>query len=106
MQGKKCTLRLIYFKPLRFPSVPLFKLSNVLPLNLLYFKTLICFVMHNVFDNVKPANVCNLLTYSSAKIHHHNARFSAHDWQFLATLFEKDHLRNSFSSIGANIIME
>ena len=84
MQGKKRTLRLIYFKPLRFPSVPLFKLSNVLPLNLLYFKT-ICLIMHNVFDNVKPLNVCNSFTHS-AKIHSHNVI---------------DHLRNSFSSIDA-----
>ena len=98
MQGKKCTLRLIYFKPLRFPSVPLFKLSNVLPLNLLYFKT-ICLIMHNVFDNVKPLNVCNLFTHS-AKIHSYNARFSLAG-NFYLQYSRTDHLRNSFSSIDA-----
>ena len=100
MQGKKRTLRLIYFKPLRFPSVPLFKLSNVLPLNLLYFKT-ICLIMHNVFDNVKPPIVCNLFTYS-AKTLHHNARFSVAG-NFYLQYSRTDHLKNSFSSICANI---
>ena len=35
---QKHALCLIYFKPFRFHAVPLFKLLNVLPLNLLYFQ--------------------------------------------------------------------
>ena len=72
---QKRALRLIHFKPFRFHAVPLFKLSNVLPLNFLYFKT-ICLIMHDVSNNVTPPNVSKLFTYSS-KVHHHNTRFSA-----------------------------
>ena len=72
---QKRALRLIHFKPFRFHAVPLFKLSYVLPLNFLYFKT-ICLIMHDVSNNVTPPNVSKLFTYSS-KVHHHNTRFSA-----------------------------
>ena len=58
-------------------------------------------IMHDVFDNVKPLNVCNLFTYS-AKAHHHNARFSVAG-NFYLQYSRTDHLRNSFSSICANI---
>ena len=63
----KRALRLIHFKPFRFHAVPLFKFSNVLPLNFLYFKT-ICLILHGVFNNVTPPNVSNLFTYSSKNI--------------------------------------
>ena len=93
-------LRLIHFKPFRFHAVPVFKLSNVLPLNFLYFKTL-CLIMHDVSNNVTPPNVSKLFTYSS-KVHHHNTLFSA-----AGNLYIKhsrtDHMKNSFSRIGAKI---
>ena len=76
------------------------KLSNVLPLNLLYFKT-ICLIMHDVFNNVTPPNVSNLFSYSS-KIHHHNKRFSMAG-NFYPQYSRMNHLKNSFSSIGAKI---
>ena len=72
---QKRALRLIHFKPFRFPAVPLLKLSNVLPLNFRYFKTS-CLTMHDVLKIVSPPNVSNSFTYSS-KVHHHNTRFSA-----------------------------
>ena len=75
---QKRALRLIHSTPFRFHTVPLFNLfksSNVLPLNLLYFKTT-CLIMHDVFNNETPPNVSKLFTYSS-KINHHNGRFSA-----------------------------
>ena len=96
---QKRALRLIYFQPLRFHAVPLFKLLNVFPLNLLYFKT-ICYIMHDVFNNVTPPNVSNLFTYSS-KIHH-NTRFSVAG-NFYLKYSITNHLKNSFSSIGAKI---
>ena len=92
--------RLIHFKPFRFHAVPLFKLSNVLPLNFLYFKT-ICLIMHDVSNNVTPPNVSKLFTYSS-KVHHHNTRFSAAG-NFYNKDSRTDHMKNSFSRIGAKI---
>ena len=97
---EKRALRLIYFKLLRFHALPLFKLWNVLPLNLLYFKT-ICLIMHDVFNNVTPPNVSNLFTYSS-KIHHHNTRFSVAG-NFYLQYSRTNHLKNSASSIGPKI---
>ena len=93
-------LRLIHFKPFRFHAEPLFKLSNVLPLNLLYFKT-ICLIMHDLFNNVTPPNISNIFTYSS-KIHHHITRFSAAGNCHIKHS-RRDHLNNSFSSIGSKI---
>ena len=61
---QKRALRLIHFKLFRFPTVPLLRLSNVLPLNFRYFKT-ICLIMHDILKNVSPPNVSNSFTYSS-----------------------------------------
>ena len=97
---QKRALRLIHFKPFRFHAVPLFKLSYVLPLNFLYFKT-ICLIMHDVSNNVTPPNVSKLFTYSS-KVHHHNTRFSAAG-NFYIKHSRTDHMKNSFSRIGAKI---
>ena len=57
--------------------------------------------MHNVFNNVMPPIVSNLFTYFS-KIHHHNTRFSAAG-NFYLKHSRTDHLKNSFSRIGAKI---
>ena len=97
---QKRALRLIHFKPLRFHAVSLFKLSNVLPLNFLCFKT-ISVIMHDVSNNVTPPNVSNLFTYSS-KVHYHNKRFSAAGNFFIKHSRTK-HIKNSISRIGAKI---
>ena len=91
---------MIHFKPFRFHAVPLFKLSYVLPLNFLYFKT-ICLIMHDVSNNVTPPNVSSLFTYSS-KVHHHNTRFSAAG-NFYIKHSRTNHMKNSFSRIGVKI---
>ena len=97
---QKRALRLIHFKPFRFPAVPLLKLSNVLPLNFRYFKT-ICLIMHDILKNVSPPNVSNSFTYSS-KVHHHNTRFSAAG-NFYIKYSRTGHMKSSFSRIGAKI---
>ena len=98
---QKRALRLIHFKPFRFPAVPLLKLSNVRPLNFRYFKTICLINMHDVSKNVSPPNVSNSFTYSS-KVHHHNTRFSAAG-NFYIKHSRTDHMKNSFSRIGAKI---
>ena len=62
---QKRALRLIHLKPFKSHTVPLFKLSNVLPLNFLYFKT-ICLVIHDASNNVTPPNVSNLFFKSTS----------------------------------------
>ena len=98
---QKRALRLIHFKPFRFPAVPLLKLSNVRPLNFRYFKTICLINMHDVSKNVSPPNVSNSFTYSS-KVHHHNTRFSA-SGNFYIKHSRTDHMKSSFSRIGAKI---
>ena len=78
----------------------MFKLFNVLPLNFFYGKT-ICLITHDVFNNVTPQNLSNLFTYSS-RVHHHNAQFSAAG-NFYIKHSITDHMKNSFSRIGAKI---
>ena len=51
--------------------------------------------------HVTPPIVSNLFTYSS-KIHHHNTRFSAAG-NFYLKHSRTDHMKNSFSRIGAKI---
>ena len=97
---QKRALRLIHFKPFRLPAVPLLKLSNVLPLNFRYFKT-ICLIMHDILKNVSPPNVSNSFTYSS-KVHHHNTRFSAAG-TFYIKHSRTGHKKSYFSRIGAKI---
>ena len=57
--------------------------------------------MPDVFNNVTPPIVSNLFTYSS-KLHHHNTRFSAAG-NFYLKHSRTDHMKNSFSRIGAKI---
>ena len=97
---QKRALRLIPFKPFRFHIIPLFKLSNVLPLNFLYFQT-IYLITHGISNNVTPPNVSKLFTYSS-KVHHHNTRFSAAG-NFYIKHSRTNHMKNSFSRIGVKI---
>ena len=52
-------------------------------------------------NHVTPPIVSNLFTYSS-KIHHHNTRFSAAG-NFYLKHSRTDHMKNSFSRIGAKI---
>ena len=57
--------------------------------------------MPDVFNNVTPPIVSNLFTYSS-KLHHHNTRFSVAG-NFYLKHSRTDHMKNSFSRIGAKI---
>ena len=92
--SSKTGLRLIHLKPFRFHAG-----SNCF-MSFLYFKT-ICLVMHDGLSNVTPPNVSNLFTYSS-KVHYNDTRFSAAG-NFYIKHSRKNHMKNSFSRIGANI---
>ena len=72
---QKRALRIIFFKPYRFHAVPFFNLSNLLPINFMYFK-ITCTLMHNVIKNLTPPKISRLLSYSS-ETHCYNTRFSA-----------------------------
>ena len=49
------------FGQYRSPAIPFFVLANVLPVNMLYSKS-VSMLMHDVYNNKTPANVSNLFT--------------------------------------------
>ena len=97
---QKRVLRLIHFAPFRSHAIPLFHHCNILPINLLYFKA-VSTMMHDVFNNLTPANISNLFT-PSAKVYHYNTRSSTAGNLYVRHS-RTEHLKNSFSRIGARI---
>ena len=94
---QKRVLRLIYFTPYTAHAVPLFVQSNIIPVNMLYFKT-VSSLMHDVSHNRIPPNISTLFTYSNT-IHHYHTRFSSKN-NFCIKRSRINQLKNSFSRIG------
>ena len=72
---QKRALHLMHFFLNRDHILPLFFSSNILPINLLYFETILIF-MHNVAHDSVPLNLKNLFR-SSNQVHSYNTRFSS-----------------------------
>ena len=53
-------------------AIPLFVSANVLPLNILYFKT-VCSVVHDISTHSAPQNICDLFTCLS-DVHAYSTR--------------------------------
>ena len=93
----------MFFAGNRSHAVPLFVSANVLPLNMLHFET-VCSLMHDIYTNSAPQNICDLFTCSS-DVHTYNTRFSDAD----NLCVNKSRLRiqlNSFSIFGARPSVE
>ena len=97
---QKRTLRTIFFKPYRSHALPLFNLSNLLPINFMYLK-IACTLMHGVINNLTPANISQLFNYSSER-HCYNTRFLAAGNIYLK-YSRTEHSKNSFSILDAKI---
>ena len=72
---QKRVLRLIYFGDYKSHAIPFFSSSNILPVEMLYFKS-VSILMHDVHNNLAPLHISNLLTYTH-DIHDYNTRFSS-----------------------------
>ena len=59
----------------RMHGIPLFISANVLPVNMLYLKS-VSMLMHDVCDNKTPANISNFFT-SVRELNMYNTRFSS-----------------------------
>ena len=59
---QKRPLHLIFFSSKRFHAIPLFVASNILPVNMLYFKT-VFITMHDVSIHSTPKNICELFIF-------------------------------------------
>lgn len=71
---QKRALRLMHFFPNEDHILPLFISSNILPINLLYFETVLIF-MHDVAHDSVPLNLKNLFR-SSNQVHTYNTRIN------------------------------
>ena len=67
---QKRALRLIFFSTNRTHAIPLFKSSNILPVNMLSVST----IMHDACNSSRPCNICQLFIHSS-DVYAHNSRF-------------------------------
>ena len=97
---QKRVLRLIYFGDYTSHAIPFFSSSNILPVEMLYFKS-VSILMHDVHNNLAPLHISNLLTYTH-DIHDYNTRFSS-NVNFYVKHSRLNKLNNSFSRTGPRI---
>ena len=97
---QKCVLRIINFGQYRSHAIPFFISANVLPVNMLYFKS-VSMLMHDVFNNKAPANISNLFT-PVREVNTYNTRFSSIS-NFYVRNSHTNNFKNSFSRAGVRI---
>ena len=81
-------------------AVPFFISSSLLPLDLLYFKS-VAILMHDISNNTSPPQISNLFNYQH-NIHSHNTRSSARG-NFFLEYSRLDKQNMSFSRNGVRI---
>ena len=97
---QKRALRLMYFVDYKSHSVPLFLNSGILPVKLLYFKS-VASLLHDVDNRHAPPNISNLFTRSK-QIHSYPTR-SAIAGNFYVEMSRTNQRLLSFSRIGTKI---
>ena len=78
---QKRALRLIFFCDYKTHAIPLFISSGLLPLDLLYLKS-VAILMHDISNNTSPPQISNLFDYQH-NIHSYNTRSSTRGNFFL-----------------------
>jgi len=97
---QKCALRLMFFCDYTSHAIPLFISSSLLPLDLIYFKSVVI-LMYDVSTNTLPPQISNLFNYQH-NIHSHNTRSSTRGNFFLKySRLEEQNM--SFSRSGIRI---
>ena len=61
---RKRALCLMYFADYKSHAIPFFTFSRLLPLDMLYFKS-VAMIMHYVSNNLTPRNIFNLFTHQA-----------------------------------------
>ena len=97
---QKRALRLMYFVDYKSHSVPLFVNSGILPVKLLYFKS-VASLLHDVDNQHAPPNISNLFTRSK-QIHSYSTR-SAITRNFHVEMSRTNERLLSFSRISTKI---
>ena len=97
---QKRVLRLIYFGKYTSHAIPFFVSANILPLDLLYFKT-VATQMHDISNHLTPPDICDLFT-TADQIHNYNTRSSAKG-NYFVQYSRLNKQKNSFSRTGVRI---
>ena len=97
---QKLALHLMHFFPNRDHILPLSISSNILPINLFYFETVLIF-MHDVVHDSIPLNLKNLFR-SSNQVNSYNTRFSSAGNYYVCSS-RTNVMRNSISTLGPNL---
>ena len=97
---QKRALRLMFFGDYKAHAVPFFISSSLLPLDLLYFKS-VAVLMYDVSNNTSPPQISNLFNYQH-NIHSHNTRSSTKG-NFFLEYSRLDKLNMSFSRNGVRV---
>ena len=97
---QKRALRLMFFGDYKSHAVPFFISSNLLPLDLLYFKS-VAILMHDVFNNLSAPQITNIFNFQS-NIHPYNTRSSSRgNFSVQHSRLEKQN--RSFSRVGVKV---
>ena len=81
-------------------AIPFFISSNLLPLDLLYFKS-VAILMHDVFNNLSPPQITNSFNFQS-NIHPYNTRPSSRG-NFFVQYSRLEKQSKSFSRVGVKV---
>ena len=95
-----CALCLIYSANRQDHAIPLFVKAKVLPLNFLYYESVIN-LMHNIDKGNAPLNILNLFSRTSNS-HHYSTGLSTSQ-NFYVNKSRLDIQKNAFSLAGTKI---
>ena len=77
---QKRVVRLMYFSDYTSHSAPLFACSGILPIKMLYFKSVVS-LLHDIENHCAPPNISQLFTRSE-QVHSYSTRFFS-SWKLL-----------------------
>ncbi len=97
---QKQALRLIYFKTYKEHAIPLFIESKILPINMLYIKT-VCNLMYDVSNGSCPSSISDCFIHSR-QIHNHNTRHCVSK-NYYIEYSRLTKTNSSFARVGAKV---
>ena len=97
---QKRALRLLFFGDYKSHAIPFFISSNLLPLELFYFKS-VAILMYDVFNNLSPPQMTNTFNFQS-NIHPYNTRSSSRG-NFFVQYSRLEKQNKSFSRVGVKV---
>ena len=97
---QKQVLRLVNFGDYTTHAVPYFITDNVLPIDMLYFKS-VSMLMYEIYHGNSPLTILNMFSLTR-NVSSYNTRFSVKNTFYIKTS-NTDKIKKSFSRIGAKI---